>query len=279
MAKQNRAHASERGDRVGEIARALKDQIASGRYPPGARLPSEAELSTEFSASRATVREALSRLTAWGLLETRRGAQGGAFVQKLDLTRLSENLAPLLHMLAVQDHDPFALTSARIELEALCAAQAANDQSVSVQSGLAPLRSEIDKQSDFALSDAEFLDSCRHFHSQICALAQTHLLAFLASLLVEADFAAPRTAALRLAPRERARLLSSHMRIVSALAMSRPDEARAGFAELAAFEAERLGRGGHKISPLAPSSSEGAPKSAAAQKPRDLRLPRLSRSD
>jgi DNA-binding FadR family transcriptional regulator len=53
--------------------------IVRGRYPPGARLPAERELSRRLGASRPTLREALRRLTEWGLVEPRRGS--GVVVQ------------------------------------------------------------------------------------------------------------------------------------------------------------------------------------------------------
>jgi len=57
--------------------------IVRGRYPPGARLPAERELARKLGASRPTLREALRRLTEWGLVEPRRGS--GVVVQdKLD---------------------------------------------------------------------------------------------------------------------------------------------------------------------------------------------------
>lgn len=53
--------------------RLLGDLIA-GRYPPGAHLPPERELSRMLGASRPTLREALRRLGEWGLVEARRGS-------------------------------------------------------------------------------------------------------------------------------------------------------------------------------------------------------------
>jgi len=60
------------------IASTLRDDIAAGRYRPGQKLPTEAELSTRFGVNRHTVRRALSDLSDSGLVRTRRGA--GAFV-------------------------------------------------------------------------------------------------------------------------------------------------------------------------------------------------------
>lgn len=56
----------------------LKAQIESGRYNPGDRLPSEAQLTKEFAVSRTVIREAIASLTADRLLEPRQGA--GVFV-------------------------------------------------------------------------------------------------------------------------------------------------------------------------------------------------------
>ncbi len=52
----------------------LRDRIETGVYPVGDRVPTEAELSEEFSASRYTVREALRRLVASGMVDRRKGS-------------------------------------------------------------------------------------------------------------------------------------------------------------------------------------------------------------
>jgi GntR family transcriptional regulator, transcriptional repressor for pyruvate dehydrogenase complex len=58
---------------VGTVVAQLADQIRSGAVAPGARLPAENELSRLFDVSRTVVREALARLKADDLVETRRG--------------------------------------------------------------------------------------------------------------------------------------------------------------------------------------------------------------
>jgi GntR family phosphonate transport system transcriptional regulator len=60
------------------IAAALRADISEGRYLPGDKLPTEAQLSARFGVNRHTVRHALSHLVDEGLVRTRRGA--GAFV-------------------------------------------------------------------------------------------------------------------------------------------------------------------------------------------------------
>lgn len=61
-----------------EVCRLLGARIRSGELGPGARLPTEKSLGDELGVSRAVVREALSRLKADGMVESRQGS--GAFV-------------------------------------------------------------------------------------------------------------------------------------------------------------------------------------------------------
>lgn len=53
---------------------ALREAILAGRYPPGARLPPERTLAEEHGVHRVTIRGALSKLTAAGLLSVRQGS-------------------------------------------------------------------------------------------------------------------------------------------------------------------------------------------------------------
>ena len=56
----------------------LGRQIVSGKYVPGAALPSEADLCDEFETSRNIIREVFRSLTAKRLIEMKR--YRGAFV-------------------------------------------------------------------------------------------------------------------------------------------------------------------------------------------------------
>ena len=61
-----------------EIVNALSERIRDGRLAPGAKLSTELALMTEFGVSRTVVREAISKLQASFLVETRHGI--GTFV-------------------------------------------------------------------------------------------------------------------------------------------------------------------------------------------------------
>lgn len=78
--------------RPAEIAERLKDLIVQHGLRPGDRLPQERDLMAQFKASKSSVREALGGLQAQGLLRTRTGPGGGAFVAAIDGARAMELL-------------------------------------------------------------------------------------------------------------------------------------------------------------------------------------------
>jgi GntR family transcriptional regulator, arabinose operon transcriptional repressor len=61
-----------------QVVEAMKNEILSGRYQPGQKLPSEAALGKRFGASRITVGRALRELRQAGLIQSRAGS--GSYV-------------------------------------------------------------------------------------------------------------------------------------------------------------------------------------------------------
>ncbi|HUZ17247.1 MAG TPA: FadR/GntR family transcriptional regulator [Spirochaetia bacterium] len=57
----------------GQIFDQIKNNVLSGAWPPGTKIPSEKELTTIFGVSRISIREALQKLVALDLLETHQG--------------------------------------------------------------------------------------------------------------------------------------------------------------------------------------------------------------
>lgn len=76
-----------------QLAGTLRDAIVIGRFQPGDSLPAERELAEQFRVNRSSVREALHRLEAWGLVEIRHG--GGTRVTDF-LTEAGLQLLPFL---------------------------------------------------------------------------------------------------------------------------------------------------------------------------------------
>ena len=70
-----------------EVFESLLGEIASGRFQPGDRLPTEAELAKTFSASRSTIARAMKDLKGRGLLRRQRG--GGTHIARQDGKRIA----------------------------------------------------------------------------------------------------------------------------------------------------------------------------------------------
>ncbi len=67
-----------------QIISQIRGRILEGRLSPGDRLPSEGALMEEFQVSKQTLREALRALEYMGLIEVRKGVQGGPYIVEVD---------------------------------------------------------------------------------------------------------------------------------------------------------------------------------------------------
>jgi len=82
------------------VADTLRRQIVLGRFKVGDRLPTEEDLTEQFEVARTTLREALRVLESQGLIEIRRGRNGGPVVTEPPSGATAESMALLLQMKA-----------------------------------------------------------------------------------------------------------------------------------------------------------------------------------
>lgn len=139
---------------VNEIVSSLGDDIRTGRSKPGDKLATEAEIMLRFDVSRTVVREALSRLQASGLVETRHGI--GTFVSPPDTSGNFKISAQDFATIA----DVIAVLELRISLEAEAAALAAQRRTQAnldaMQAALQAFRASIEQDSDAVPPDFQF---------------------------------------------------------------------------------------------------------------------------
>ncbi len=69
------------GGRADAVIQRITESISLGLLVDGEQLPSESELAQRLGVSTVTLREALASLREQGLVETRRGRNGGSFVR------------------------------------------------------------------------------------------------------------------------------------------------------------------------------------------------------
>jgi len=103
-----------------QIVSQIEAMIVDGRFEAGQKLPAERELAQQFSVSRQSLREAIQKLEAKGLLERRHG--GGTFVTD----SVNESVTtPLFELLAKHPESQFDLLEFRHALEGISSFYAA----------------------------------------------------------------------------------------------------------------------------------------------------------
>jgi GntR family transcriptional regulator, transcriptional repressor for pyruvate dehydrogenase complex len=139
---------------VSEIVDSLSASIRDGRIAAGEKLPSESEIMGRFDVSRTVVREALSRLQASNLVETKHGI--GTFVLAPQDTK-NFKIAP--EDFATVD-DVISVLELRISLETETAGLAAQRRNlenlVAMQTALKAFQDAIAVNSDAVPSDFQF---------------------------------------------------------------------------------------------------------------------------
>ena len=113
------------------IVSKIKEKIFSGELKPGDKLPSERELVNNFNTSRITIREAIRMLETVGLVEVKRGKEGGSFVKEINSAYYADFLSDMLvqGLLSISE-----ITETRLLLEppvAKLSAERANEEDIS----------------------------------------------------------------------------------------------------------------------------------------------------
>ena len=153
-----------------QVAAQLSDQIAEGRWKPGEKLPSEAELCFTLNIGRSTLREALKSLAFVGLVQMRPGE--GTYV--LDGSQMVMDRIMARGMLKT-DKDLVDVGEARLLLEgeiAALAAQRADEKDLEQLDALV----EDMKESLAGAAGRDFVDLDVEFHLMIAQCAKNQML-------------------------------------------------------------------------------------------------------
>jgi len=137
-----------------EIVEALAGAIRQGQLPPGAKLPTEAEIMSRFAVSRTVVREALSKLQASGLVETRHGI--GTFVlsaaDAANFRISTEDVATVADVISVLE----LRISLETEAAGLAAQRRTEENLQAMAAALHTFHASIKAESDAVPSDFQF---------------------------------------------------------------------------------------------------------------------------
>ncbi len=202
-----------------EVADRLASHILSAGLPPGDRLPSADALASSYGVSRTVIREALSRLKAEGLVETRQGS--GAFVAREHAgrpfrlpARSPEAEDTILYVLELR-------ATVETEAAALAAARHTPDDLHEIRRHLLAM--------EHAASGEDGIEHDRQFHRAIAVASGNPLFPLLIDFLVQHCRGA--ILAVRQHPTEWASYASDagaeHRAVLAAIEVRDPDKARA----------------------------------------------------
>lgn len=211
-----------RGGIARQVADNIRAAILEGRLKIDERLPTEEELARRFGISRPTVREALKRLAAQNLIQSRRGPTGGTFVMRPDPEGLSQAItASATLLVGMGAFDIEEIIAARLETETICCRLAAAHRR---DEDLARMQAEIGIQRDAEISDEDFCASDVRFHRALVRAARNGPLELMMYTVIEAFI--PITNMIVFRVRERRHVATLHQQIADALRDR--DGARAG---------------------------------------------------
>lgn len=223
--------------RVENVMRRIETALLDGSYPAHARLPAERVLAEQYGVSRNTLREAIQRLAARGLLRSRQGA--GVYVTEqlrtgppspwgqliadhpavrddvLEFRRVLEGATAHFAALRSTDEDRARI---RAQLAALEQARQADDQ---------PAEAAADARLHEAIALASHNSMFLHLHASVIGMLREHITFNGSSLRAqEADVGK--------------QLLAQHRTICDAICGGQADDARVAMQSHIDYVASRV---------------------------------------
>ena len=149
-----------------EVAERIAEEISSGRFEPGDRLPSERELMQQFAVGRPAIREAMQALHQMGLITVSHGER--ARVATLDAQAITSQIAAAArHLLLTSPKTLEHLKDARLFFEVGMVRKAT---SAATEEDVARLRRRLEDQVASLSNLDRFLECDKKFHREIAAI-------------------------------------------------------------------------------------------------------------
>jgi GntR family transcriptional repressor for pyruvate dehydrogenase complex len=203
-----------------EIVKQLRDLIFSGKLQPGEKLPPERELAKSLNVSRPPLREALNTLQGMGIIEIQQGNR--SFVRPITTRSIYDPLvsyskeSPLniLQVFEVRKYLDIGAVS-------LAAERATPKQIMKLEKFVDQLEGDLKKGRLGAKPDLDF-------HMEIVRITGNHVYHHLVSTVYDILQEEYRIAwgGIFNNPESKTVLLEQHKKIVSAIKMNNPQEAR-----------------------------------------------------
>ena len=158
---------------------ALKENILTGQFHGGERLPTQDLLAQQFGVSRTVMREALNKLSSLGLIQSQQGR--GTFVCSPDVQTVME---PMFTAFVLEEASICELMEVRYYLEAIIARLAAK-RITPAQIGALRENVVAMEQAVHAKNLDQFVEKDLQFHFMLAEISENTLLARIITALRE----------------------------------------------------------------------------------------------
>jgi GntR family transcriptional repressor for pyruvate dehydrogenase complex len=199
---------------VDRVINSIKEALVSGKLLPGDRIPSESELSSRLMISRGSIREAIKILSAFGIVEVRRG--DGTYVAESEQKPVFD---PLLFSLILSRANMKELVELRelmeIEIVKLIIRNAEDDDLQKIERVIIRMEDRIASGKDISPEQLAGLDV--EFHHTMGCATRNRLVEKIYDFILEFFTPTISTAHKNLADSGRT-ALHDHKRIYKALA-------------------------------------------------------------
>ena len=206
-----------RNNLVEMVFDALKENILSGKFKEGDRLPTQEILAQQFGVSRTVMREALNKLSSLGLIGSYQGR--GTFVHSPDAKTVME---PLFNALLLDKTSTRELMEARYYLEGIIARLAAKRIDLQQIKPLQELVISMEQHVHTGNIEA-FVEEDLLFHLKLADISKNSILKRVIETLREMMFKL--VGSVSRIPGTAQRAVDYHKRIFHALAQNDPDRA------------------------------------------------------
>lgn len=152
------------------IVSQIRDALFSGQIHSGDFIGTESSLAQQFGVSRMSVRDALQRLAAGGIVVNRTGAKGGAWVAEGNAEHFADALAIQLKLIGVT---PAEIVDAQIAVETTSAELAAR---VATPEDLGRLRNLQEQMANVRSQPEKFAAAALDFHMAIVEASHNRVL-------------------------------------------------------------------------------------------------------
>ena len=199
-----------------EVYDQMREMIFKNVWKSGDRLPSENELAEAFGVSRVTIRQALIKLNASGLIRTRQGE--GSFVQELSVGLKLNELLPSIYLSDDSVRDVWEFRMMTEGETAALAAKRATDEDVRL------LWNAYEKLKDQRDDLDAYIGNDFHFHRLLTTIVGNKLITQVHYLLRDVLKETMKKITLKIGPENG---IEYHRRIIEAVEANDSEKAKA----------------------------------------------------